>query len=75
METSTLVLTALLQLNEEIRDNDAFLGYTDNHKGTGRLLSELWEIYTSSGPQPQSPSELVDAWYLFTLGDDAEFAL
>ena len=65
MAPSTLVITAFLQLNEELRDNDAFAGYTDDAKGTGRLLAELWEIYEANDSfgQAELPEELVDCWY------------
>ena len=39
---STLVLQALAELNEALRDDDAFAGYTDDSEGTERLLQELW---------------------------------
>lgn len=65
MNPSTLVLTACLQLNEELRDNDAFAGYNDDAEGTARLLAELWDIYNANGPvgQAELPEELVECWY------------
>lgn len=68
METSTLILTALLQLNDELKDDDSFCGYTDDHEGTARLLSELWDIAYTAICEPwqdefTSPQELVNAWY------------
>jgi|688.fasta_scaffold60228_8 hypothetical protein len=63
MEPSTLVLTALLQLNEQLRQDDAFCGYLDDHAGTGRLLAELWDLYYAHMDRPESPEQLVDAWY------------
>ena len=75
MQPSTLVLTALLQLNEDMRDNDAFLGYTDDAAGTVRLLEELWEQYSLLPSMDATADDLVEAWYLTTLGEDAAFAL
>jgi hypothetical protein len=63
MEPSTLVLTALLQLNEQLRQEDAFCGYLDDHAGTARLLAELWDLYYAHMDRPESPEQLVDAWY------------
>ena len=63
METSTLVLTALLQLNAQLMNDDAFCGYTDDHDGTARLLSELWDIYYAPFHRAELPEELVNAWY------------
>lgn len=62
METSTLVLTALLQLNNELINDDGFCGYNDDYTGNARLLDELWEIYCSMTPA-KTPQDLVDAWY------------
>ena len=44
MENSTLVLTALVQLNDELLNDDAFCGYNDDPEGTARLLDELWGL-------------------------------
>jgi hypothetical protein len=55
MEPSTLVLTALLQLNEQLRQEDAFCGYLDDHAGTARLLAELWDLYYT-WTAPKAPS-------------------
>ncbi len=63
MEPSTLVLTALLQLNEQLRTDDAFCGYLDDHDGTGRLLADLWELYYSAFHRAETPEELVVAFY------------
>ena len=65
MNPSTLVLTACVQLNEQLRDNDAFSGYNDNEDGTVRLLAELWDIYNANGPfgQAELPEELMECWY------------
>jgi hypothetical protein len=63
MEPSTLVLTALLQLNEQLRTDDAFCGYMDDHDGTARLLEELWDLYYAPLHRAELPEELVNAWY------------
>ena len=63
MEPSTLVLTALLQLSEQLRTSDAFCGYLDDHDGTARLLSELWDQYYAHFVRAEHPEELVDGWY------------
>jgi hypothetical protein len=68
METSTLVLTALAQLNEQLTTDDGFCGYNDDQDGTVRLLNELWTIYYDSQMLPFQdalgcPEELVNAWY------------
>ena len=63
MEPSTLVLTALLQLNEELRTSDAFCGYTDDHDGTASLLIQLWDLYYAPFVRAEHPQELVDGWY------------
>ena len=63
MENSTLILTALLQLNEELRTNDAFCGYNDDHNGTQKLLEELWDLYYAQYIRPETAQEMVDIWY------------
>lgn len=63
METSTLVLTALLRLNDDLMHDDAFMGYTDDHEGTARLLDELWELYSAAHFPAETPDELVSAWF------------
>jgi hypothetical protein len=73
---SALVLQALVQLNEMMRDNDAFAGYNDDEEGTARLLEELWKLQRENSEnadvdpdfpvQPYiitTPEELVDAWF------------
>ena len=66
MTPSTLVLSALAQLDAQLQLDDAFCGYSPDAEGTARLLAELWEIY--SAPQPsgrcETAVELVDAWYI-----------
>jgi hypothetical protein len=69
LEPSTLVLAALAALNEDLRDNDAFLGYTDDHEGTTRLLTELWDVYYGAFHRAETPEELVCAWYEQTFED------
>ncbi len=63
MEPSTLVLTACLALNEDLRTEEAFQGYNDDFEGTGRLLQELWDLYYAPSHRAETPEELVDAWY------------
>ena len=77
METSTLVLTALFQLNKELSTNDAFCGYNDDHTGTQQLLEELWDLYYAQFIRPETPQGLVNIWYenFFNLEDlDEEVA-
>ncbi len=63
MEPSSLVLTALVALNEDLRTEEAFQGYNDDFEGTGRLLQELWDLYYASFHRAETPEELVNAWY------------
>jgi hypothetical protein len=63
MEPSSLVLTALVALNEDLRTEEAFQGYNDDFEGTGRLLQELWDLYYAPFPRAETPEELVNAWY------------
>lgn len=63
METSTLVLTALIQLNDNLLNDDGFQGYVDDYKGTARLLDELWDLYYAQFQRPETPEELVDVWF------------
>ncbi len=63
MESSTLILTALAQLNEELISDDGFDGYNDDLEGTTRLLDELWTLYSASHFPAEDPEELVSAWY------------
>jgi hypothetical protein len=63
METSTLVLTALVQLNDNLINDDAFCGYVDDYKGTARLLDELWDLYYAQFIRPETPEELIDVWF------------
>ena len=65
MTPSTLVLTACLQLNQDLRDNDAFMGYNDDADGTASLLAELWDMYLAFHPdsRAETPEELVNSWY------------
>ncbi len=69
MEPSTLVLTACLALNEDLRTEEAFQGYNDDHEGTGRLLAELWEVYYGAFVRAETPEELCAAWYEQTFED------
>lgn len=62
MQTSTLVLTALAQLNEELINDDAFCGYNDDPEGTARLLDELW-AQVPHVAFDATPDDLIDAWY------------
>jgi hypothetical protein len=63
-QLSTFVLTALTQLDDQLQNDDAFMGYTPDAAGTAQLLSELWEIFTSENPASWAcPEELVEAWY------------
>ncbi len=77
METSTLVLTALLQLNDSLIKDEAFQGYEDDNKGTQRLLDELWDLYYAQFIRPETPEELVDIWFenFFCLEGFSEAAL
>jgi len=63
MENSTLVLTALVTLNGDLMNDDAFAGYTDDHEGTARLLTELWDLVYAHGDPLPTPEMLVEAWY------------
>jgi hypothetical protein len=63
METSTLVLTALVQLNDNLINDDGFAGYNDDYKGTAKLLDELWDLYYAQFIRPETPEELVDIWF------------
>jgi len=63
MEPSSLVLTALVALNEDLRTEEAFQGYNDDFEGTGRLLQELWDLYYAPFLRAETPEELVNAWY------------
>ena len=65
MNPSTLVLTACLQLNEQLRDNDAFAGYNDDEDGTSQLLAQLWDMYLAFHPdcRAETPEELEECWY------------
>jgi hypothetical protein len=42
----------------------------DDHKGTARLLDELWDLYYAQFQRPETPEELVDVWFenFFCLG-------
>ena len=63
-QLSTFVLTALLQLDDQLQNNDAFCGYSANAEGNAQLLAELWDIFTSNNPASWAcPEELVEAWY------------
>ena len=63
-QLSTFVLTALLQLDDQLQNNDAFCGYSPNPDGTAQLLEDLWDIFTSENPASWAcPEELVEAWY------------
>ena len=62
MENSTLVLTALVQLNDELLNDDAFCGYNDDPEGTARLLDELWGLVPTVAFDA-TPDDLVTAWY------------
>ena len=63
-QLSTFVLTALTQLDDQLQNDDAFMGYTPDAAGTAQLLSELWDIFTSDNPAAwDCPEELVNAWY------------
>jgi hypothetical protein len=63
METSTLVLTALLQLNDNLINDDAFCGYDDDSKGTEQIHNQLWDLYYAQFIRPETPEELVDIWF------------
>lgn len=68
MQPSTLVLNALVLLNEQLMNNDAFCGYNNDQDGTVRLLNELWTIFYDSQMLPfqdtlETPEELVNAWF------------
>jgi hypothetical protein len=65
MTPSTLVLTALAQLNEQLVNDDAFMGYDDDIDGTCQLLADLWSIYEAFQPdsRAETPEELVNSWY------------
>lgn len=63
MESSTLILTALTLLNEELTNDDGFNGYNDDLEGTTRLLNELWELYSTAYFPAEDPEDLVTAWY------------
>ena len=63
MQPSTLVLTALVQLNDNLINDDGFAGYTDDYKGTGQLLDQLWDLYYAQFVRPEDPEELVDIWF------------
>ncbi len=63
MQPSTLVLTACLQLHNQIVDDDGFCGYLDDHQGTTQLLNELWDLYYAPFQRAETPEELVAAWY------------
>ena len=62
---ATLLLQAALILDENLRENVAFQGYTGDAADVTRLLAQLCEIY--GAPQPvgpcEHPQELVEAWY------------
>lgn len=62
MQTSTLVLTALAQLNEELLNDDGFCGYNDDLEGTARLLDELWGIVPHVAFDA-TVEDLITAWY------------
>ena len=63
-QLSTFVLTALLQLDDQLQNDDAFCGYSANAEGNAQLLEELWDIFTSENPASWAcPEELVEAWY------------
>jgi hypothetical protein len=63
METSTLVLTALTHLNDNLLQDENFQGYVDDYKGTARLLDELWDLYYAQFQRPETPEELLDVWF------------
>ena len=63
METSTLVLTALVQLNDNLINDDGFAGYNDDSKGTEQLHNQLWDLYYAQFYRPETPEELVDIWF------------
>ena len=65
MTPSTLVLTALAQLDAQLQTDDAFCGYTPDADGTTQLLADLWSIYEAFLPdsRAETPEELVNSWY------------
>ena len=65
MTPSTLVLTALAQLDAQLQTDDAFCGYTPDADGTAQLLDELWDMYLAFHPDSRAerPEELVECWY------------
>jgi hypothetical protein len=63
METSTLVLTALAALNEDLLNDDAFAGYSGEHDEVQRLLTELYDLVYAHGDPLPTAALLVDAWY------------
>jgi hypothetical protein len=65
MTPSTLVLTALTQLDAQLQADDRFLVYTPDADGTVQLLAELWDIYLAFHPDSRAerPEELVESWY------------
>ena len=62
---ATLVFQTCLFLDESLRNNDAFQGYTGDAADSARLLTQLWEIYTAPQPDGRAeyPEELADCWY------------
>ena len=71
MDSSVIVIGALSQLNDDLRDNDAFAGYNDDEDGTSQLLAQLWDVYLAYDPNFRSehPQELVACWYLSFFAD------
>ena len=72
MQPSTLVLTALLQLHQELSHDDGFAGYEGDADAQARLLAELWEQYLAHPFPAEHPQELVDGWY-FSFYENAAY--
>ena len=63
MENTTLVLTAAALLNEDLLNDDAYQGYSDDQLSLSRLLTELWDLVYAHGEPVPSAELLVEAWY------------
>ena len=63
MQPSTLVLTATLQLHNEIIDDDGFNGYSDDQADSVTLLNDMWELFYENRDHIDTPNDLVQFWY------------
>ena len=63
MQPSTLVLTATLELHNQIVDDDGFCGYNDDQVDSERLLNDMWELFYRERDHIETPDDLVQFWW------------